>query len=290
MTSTPSNRVWPGLAEVQRLDEIARRHETTCGAGAMVWRSWGAGPPLVLLHGGFGAWKHWINNIRTLSAHFTVYAADMPGLGESHMPPEPISAESVADIIVDGIDELLGRDATYHIGAFSLGAVIATLIVRAQLARVGGAVLIGAGGLGPYWKNAVGDLRRRSPGMSEEMLRELVRENLSLTMIGDPALIDDDVVSLQMGLLNRKERLIGLPMSQSDIVLRCLPEIARKSVFLWGRHDPYLYPDVQNGVARLRADYPGIDARIIENAGHWANFEQPDEVDKIFLSHLNGDI
>ena len=23
------------------------------------WRSWGKGTPLVLLHGGYGSWRHW---------------------------------------------------------------------------------------------------------------------------------------------------------------------------------------------------------------------------------------
>ena len=32
----------------------AERLETPCGDGVMVWRVWGSGPPLVLLHGGYG--------------------------------------------------------------------------------------------------------------------------------------------------------------------------------------------------------------------------------------------
>ena len=119
--------------------------------------------------------------------------------------------------------------------------------------------------------------------MTEEMLRDLVRENLSQTMIGNPALIDEDVITLQLGLLNRRERLIGLPMSQSDIVLRCLPAIAGKSGFRLGPHGPYLDPDVGQGIESLRADFPELDARIIEDAGHWANFEQPARIEEIFL-------
>lgn len=253
----------------------------------MIWREWGEGTPLILLHGGFGAWKHWVRNIPALAAQFKVFAADLPGLGESPMPPEPISAESVGSIIRDGIEVLLDRNATYHIGAFSLGAVIATLIVEAEFDRVESAVLIGAGGLGPYWRNAVGDLRRRSSTMTDEMLRDLVRENLGRTMIGNPALIDDDVVTMQLGLLGRKERLIGMPMSQSDIVLKCLPTIAEKSVFVWGQQDPYVVPDVEQGVKLLRQDYPEIDARTIEGAGHWANFEKPEIVERIFFENLN---
>ena len=49
----------------------ARRVETPCGEGSLVWRIWGDGPPLVLGHGGQGAWSHWIRNIDALAAHYT---------------------------------------------------------------------------------------------------------------------------------------------------------------------------------------------------------------------------
>jgi len=32
----------------------------------MVWRLWGAGAPVLLLHGGSGSWTHWLRNIPAL--------------------------------------------------------------------------------------------------------------------------------------------------------------------------------------------------------------------------------
>jgi pimeloyl-ACP methyl ester carboxylesterase len=29
----------------------------------VVWRSWGSGPPLLLLHGLHGSWMHWVRNV-----------------------------------------------------------------------------------------------------------------------------------------------------------------------------------------------------------------------------------
>jgi len=59
----------------------------------MVWRVWGGGPPLVLLHGGTGSWMHWIRNIEELARDFTVVAPDIPGSGESASPfPQTASA------------------------------------------------------------------------------------------------------------------------------------------------------------------------------------------------------
>ena len=64
----------------------ADRIETPCGDGAMVWRCWGGGPPLVLLHGGYGSWMHWIRNVLPLSRQFRVIAPDLPGHGQEFIP------------------------------------------------------------------------------------------------------------------------------------------------------------------------------------------------------------
>ncbi len=73
----------------------------------MVWRSWGAGPPLVLLHGASGSWTHWIRNVLPLAARFRVLAPDMPGFGDSDAPPEPHTADGLADLVVAGLDDQL---------------------------------------------------------------------------------------------------------------------------------------------------------------------------------------
>ena len=70
----------------------SERIETPCGDGSMVWRAWGRGPALVLLHGGHGSWTHWLRSIEALSAEYKVFAADMPGYGESASPPDPYTA------------------------------------------------------------------------------------------------------------------------------------------------------------------------------------------------------
>lgn len=68
-------------AAVGALNRAARKVETPCGDGPMVWRVWGAGEPLVLLHGGTGSWTHWIRSIPRLSGHYQLWVPDLPGLG-----------------------------------------------------------------------------------------------------------------------------------------------------------------------------------------------------------------
>ena len=82
---------------------------------AMVWHQWGEGPPLIMLHGGSGSWRHWALNIRFLAKHYTLYVGDLPGLGDSADPPIPFSVDDfpgsvdqLAEITCTGINARTG--------------------------------------------------------------------------------------------------------------------------------------------------------------------------------------
>src|SRR5258708_35072386 len=80
---------------IAALDRTSTRRTTPNGAGEVVWRVWGKGTPLVLLHGGTGSWMHWVRNIEELAGDFMLLVPDIPGSGESGNPPAPVSAESI---------------------------------------------------------------------------------------------------------------------------------------------------------------------------------------------------
>ena len=74
-------------ATVDAVARTARKFQTPCGDGTMVWRVWGSGEPLILFHGGSGSWTHWIRNIPELSRHYELWVADIPGLGTRRCHP-----------------------------------------------------------------------------------------------------------------------------------------------------------------------------------------------------------
>ena len=93
-------------AIVAGIEAKSRKERTPCGDGSIVWRVWGAGEPLLLLHGGSGSWRHWVRNIEPLSRHFELWVPDIPGLGDSAMPPEPRTPMHIAEIMGAGLEEL----------------------------------------------------------------------------------------------------------------------------------------------------------------------------------------
>nr|MCH9675027.1 alpha/beta fold hydrolase [Gammaproteobacteria bacterium] len=106
------------------LDDAATKVSTPCGDGEMVWRRWGDrdAPVVVLIHGGAGAWSHWVRNIEPLTEHFQVISPDLPGLGESSSPPTPYSPESIADIAAQGLEGVVNGGA-FSIVGFSFGGI-----------------------------------------------------------------------------------------------------------------------------------------------------------------------
>src|SRR5471032_2452643 len=96
----------------------ARRFETPCGDGALVWRAWGSGPPVLLAHGGHGAWSHWIRNIDAIARERTVWAPDLPGMGESAMPRHE-DHQAISDAIATGLRQLIGPVLPVDIVGFS---------------------------------------------------------------------------------------------------------------------------------------------------------------------------
>ena len=113
---------------------LARRIESPTPVGTQVWHVWneGAGRPLILLHGGSGSWTHWVANVQGLSAQRAVYALDLPGFGDSDLPPGARDVDGLYQAVAQGIIQLLGP-GPHDIMGFSFGGMTAGFIAAEQL-------------------------------------------------------------------------------------------------------------------------------------------------------------
>ena len=276
-------------AFVEGVAAEAIRVETPCGDGKMVWRIWGAGPPLVLFHGGYGSWTHWIRNVLPLSRSFTVIAPDLPGLGELATPPEPHTAEGLASILVGGIDLVLPRREPLHLAGFSFGGVLGGHVAAQLGDRVRAFTVVGSNGLGLIRQPT--DLQRVPAGSSTAEALAVHHHNLGALMIADPAKIDELAVYIQSTNAPRG-RVRSRRFSRADTLVRALPLVKARLDGIWGGRDATAYPHLDERANTLRSFQPDARFEIIEGAGHWVQYEAADRFNpllaEIVRSHLQG--
>lgn len=260
-------------ATIAALETAATCLETPCGDGRMVWRRWGEGPTLVLLHGGHGAWTHWVRNIAVLAEHFALLVPDMPGFGDSDSPPHPYTAESLAEILATGLDQLLGSDANYAITGFSFGGVMAGQVARLRPRAVRRLVLVGAGGtaLPRPPMRAMKNWRLTDDPPAR---RQAHRNNLEVLMLHDPANVD--ALALRMQTLNApRTRINSRAISRTDALARTLDQFPAPLAGIWGTLDVTAGEFLDQREALLRRHDRGAEFVRIP-AGHWVQYEAPE--------------
>jgi len=271
--------------EIAALEGAATRIATPCGAGVMVWRRWGAGPPLVLLHGGHGSWTHWLRSIPALSARFTVLVPDLPGMGDSDMPADPPSLAGVAKAIARGLDRVIDGPVPVRLVGFSFGATVAAYMLPVCGDRIAQLVLVGSAAGGPV--NPVS--QRLIPWRDEpdpERRRALHRHNLGVLMLAHPDSLDDLAVDLHMVNAERT-RLRSRPLHRgADLAAQLRLAPPRRLAALWGARDALLQGHDDVRTQRLRALDPDAKVMILPDAGHWLQHEAAGRATTALLSLL----
>lgn len=241
------------MGAVEALLRTARRVETPCGAGVMVWHVWGEGTPLVLLHGGVGSWRHWLRVIPGFAETRQVIVPDLPGFSESATPPST-AIEDVAAVVADGLRVITNAPA--DLVGFSFGATVASHLALHLGVQARSLTLVGAGGLVPLRTPMVLEKVR---GLEGAALRDAHRENLARMMIADPAKIDDLALDIQTWN-SARARLDTRVYVQEGALRRALAQVTVPVDAVWGTLDQIAYWALEDRVAALRALHP--DARI----------------------------
>lgn len=255
---------------VAALDRASTRRTTPSGAGEMVWRVWGAGYPLVLIHGGSGSWMHWLRNIEDLSRDFMLILPDIPGSGESASPVQ-ISAARIGATMRDGLKTIIGPEMGFAIAGFSLGGLMAGYLAQASAACAQCLVLVGSAGTDlPRGPKLPLQSWRRLPTDKEK--QAVHRKNLGLLMLHDPRKIDDLAVYIQT-TNSETSRVRGKHVSHTGSLAQSLPGFPGRLAGIWGEHDATAVPYLAERRAFLQQLQPGASFDIIPGAGHWVQYE-----------------
>lgn len=273
------------VSEVQRLEALATRIETPCGPdGTMVWRRWSnkkEGPPLVLLHGGSGSWNHWLRNIDVLAAGYTVYAADLPGCGDSALPPGARDADSIHQHVAAGI-ERVAAGAPVELVAFSFGSLVAGFIAAERPELVKRLHLVGMSGLGLVRPELA--LMGLTDAMDAATREAVIRGNMEALMVLHPQTLDAAAMALHDANL-RRDRLKRRRLSRTPVMLGLQARWQCPVHAIWGRGD-VLIPDDAPQLRSLLAQCDLRGLTLVDDAGHWVQYERPAAFHEALLGGL----
>ena len=297
----------PTIAE---WDAKAERIETPLTKGRIVWRKWGSGPPLVFFHGGSGSWTHWIRNVPVLSRDYTVYAVDLPGMGDSDpftgkdldlLPgessdfrdpldpawqPPPIEMAALSRILAQALETMIPRE-TINLVGFSFGGMTAANVTARIPHRIRRLVLVGRRGRRPARPE---DEERLRPGGLRQPRRNSPRcsvENVGILMLHDPASVDDLAVNIQMR--NGMRTLSRKPPRHFTTIRRAGEGEAEPRRNL----GPVSIPCPAGRVDDIRERFLKIDPacqfHVVEDGGHWVAYERADEFNRVLAGMLRRD-
>jgi 2-hydroxy-6-oxonona-2,4-dienedioate hydrolase len=278
---SPSHQVATCLSQ-------SRSFTTALGDGEpLVWQRWGVlsseSKPLVLLHGGFGSWNHWLANLPALMSQRQVWTLDLPGLGVSGDMPEPHTTSHFAEVIWNGLGELLGPEAHFDLAGFSFGAMIGGTVAALAGQRCERFTMIGAAGFGALHEQ-VSLLPPPSSDTSIPEAYEIHSENLRRLMLAKSESIDELAIHMHGDNLARF-RFRSRRLAGSNDLAEILPDIKARLVGIWGSDDATAggLVAIEKRAEMLRAVQSGAEFHILPGVGHWAMYEAPDLVNAILL-------
>jgi pimeloyl-ACP methyl ester carboxylesterase len=269
---------------IRRVESSCQRFETPCGDGSVVWRRWGNGLPLLLLHGGSGSWLHWLPSIPALAQHFAVWVPDLPGMGDSAMPPEPVSFDSYAEVLLEGINTYRSAGDPVSIVGFSFGASftvrLASLLPTKHVA-LSGATFI------EMKERARRNLFSLRKIADEAERAKALRHNLGQMMIAHEENIDALALRIY-DLDTRRRRLPRTAVNNLPVIRAELPklEVQGRIAVISGADDQVVGGGTQTQKAELATLRPDAPYIAIPGAGHWVMKESPEAYNRALLDHL----
>lgn len=256
----------------------------------------GEGSPLLLLHGQGGHAENFRYNIPAYAKSFRVLAPDMRwhGLSDKRGVPSQLIVELGEHVL-----RLLDEEAieTCFIEGQSLGGWVATRLVLAHPERFRGLVLTTPMGVGaakvidPEMLTEWREAQHRALG---NVTAEAIRGRMS-SLFADPANLDDEIVAVREKIYNDRATNASLrnvatayfdpaEAARQTVYDEDLARISIPTLVYWSDHnDPF---SVEVGEA-IAAAIPGARYHCA-TAGHWAQYENSDEHNRIVLDFLNG--
>lgn len=260
----------------------------------------GRGNPqaLILMHGIGGHLEAYAKNVVALSEHFHVIAFDYVGHGLSAKKLDiEYSIRDYAEQLRELMDALGIEKA--HISGESLGGVVTGAFAVAYPDRILRAVFNTTGGIpivsekGRQDLKALGELSAQNAGKQPTYESVLARMQW-LLYEGNWDLLNEELVGSRLAIYARADFQASAPLvyarlrrvnqegAKPDMIE--LERVACESLFLWTTHNPI--HDVAAAEAALPRLRHGQLYVMKKQAGHWPQYESPDEFNRVMVAFL----
>ena len=252
----------------------------------------GEGPALLMVHGLVGSAGNWAQNIPALAQHRTVYALDLPNMGQSGRSPNlPADLASTAQRLLRFLDAIGAAQA--DLVASSHGGAICLMLAALAPTRVRSLLLFAPAN--PFCTLGAPLIRlyNTRPGAwfarSLPYLPTFAHHLAHKRVYGDPSKArPEDLASYTAGLnaesINHVLRIVSAWWHDMALLREALPQIARTpTLLLWGTRDSVVgLPSGHQLAEALSAQLV-----LIPGAGHLPYAEDPDPCNAAMLVFLN---
>jgi 2-hydroxy-6-oxonona-2,4-dienedioate hydrolase len=251
----------------------------------------GSGPAVLFLHGLSGHAEGFSRNIVPFSPHFRACAVDMLGHGLTAKPAVTYDIPTLARHVLDLMDVLEVERAS--IVGQSLGGWVASWIAIEQPKRVEKLVLATGAGLQPTPDEGTSAVAAQVQRVTQAALaaptRESVRQRLEWLMY-HPEQVTDELVDVRLRIFIEAREMLQKVVDDTTYANQqylLTPERLRRitvpTLVYWTRHNPTTPWQTAEKAAQL---LPNATFEVMEDAGHWPMFEQPDEFNARAIAFL----
>jgi pimeloyl-ACP methyl ester carboxylesterase len=270
--------------EITTMSAIHYRSANVDGFNIFYREAGSAGKPKLLLLHGFPSSGHMFRDlIPLLSDSFHIIAPDLPGFGQSDMPPRDQFAYTFDNIanVIDRFTEVVGFDR-FAVYVFDYGAPTGFRIAVKHPERITGIISQNGNayleGLSDGW-NPIRAYWENPSAANREALRAFLAPETTRWQythgVADESLISPDGIGLDNYYLARK----GADEAQLDLFLDYQSNVALYPTFqayfrsqrprflaVWGKNDPFFLPP---GAEAFKRDIPEAQVQFFDT-GHFA--------------------
>lgn len=254
---------------------------------------------ILFIHGLGSYAPSWRQTVQTISKNFRCIVVDLPGYGKSSKGKYKADMTFHAQHLFELMKKL--EIANFHIAGHSMGGQIAMHMAVKQPDKVKSLILMAPAGIETFTEQEKAIFKATStPEAIANVSDEQYRANLTLNfyqmderaefMYNDRMIIKNDpqfidyahvVANGVMGMLN-------------EPVFDNLNTIQAPAIIFYGKQDQlipnkYLHPNLttQQLGELAKEKIPNANLNMIDKAGHFVHFDQPEEVNEAINKFLN---